>query len=115
MYAWTDADPDPSTILANLTLYETTETIAGSFYSYRNRDAGGIAAIVSDPHNYIAQPTGYSSFPLEIIQVPESFVKASVNLRWFRKHLEGGHFAALEQPAALVEDITDCFAEIWPL
>ena len=114
MYAWTDTPPDLSTILANLTLYETTDTIAGSFYPYRNRDPRGPAHIASDPNNYIHQPTGYSSFPMEIIQAPKSFVKASVNLQWYRKHEKGGHFAALEQPAQLVQDVTDCFAEIWP-
>lgn len=114
MHAWTDVTPDPSTILANITLYELTDTIAGSFYPYRNRDPRGPSAIASDPINYIQQPTGYSSFPMEIIQAPKSFVKASVNLRWYKSHEAGGHFAALEQPVALVEDIADCFAEIWP-
>lgn len=115
MYAWSDSHPTPNTILANLTLYESTDTIAGSFYPYRNRDARGPSEIASDPDNYIHQPTGYSSFPLEIIQAPQSFVQASVNLCWYRKHAQGGHFAALEEPAILVDDITDCFAQIWPL
>lgn len=114
MHAWTDITPDPSIILANMTLYELTDTIAGSFYPYRNRDPRGPSQIASDPSNYIQQPTGYSSFPMEIIQAPRSFVKASVNLRWYKRHYQGGHFAALEQPAALAEDIADCFAEIWP-
>ncbi|SPO27956.1 related to epoxide hydrolase [Ustilago trichophora] len=114
MYAWTDIPPDVSTILANLTMYETTDTIAGSFYPYRNRDPRGPGQIASDPNNYIHQPTGYSSFPMEIIQAPKSFVKGSVNLQWYRRHDQGGHFAALEQPARLVQDVTDCFAEIWP-
>lgn len=114
MYAWTDTAPDLSTILANITLYETTDTIAGSFYPYRNRDPRGPGHIASDPNNYIHQPTGYSSFPLEIIQAPRSFVRASVNLKWYRRHAHGGHFAALEEPASLAQDITDCFSDIWP-
>ncbi|EST09049.1 Alpha/beta hydrolase fold-1 [Kalmanozyma brasiliensis GHG001] len=114
MHAWTDDDLPPSTVLANLTLYETTDTIGGSFYPYRNRDPRGPAEMASDPANYVKQPTAYSSFPMEIIQAPESFVRASVNLRWFRKHDEGGHFAALEQPVTLVEDLQDAFAQIWP-
>ncbi|CDU24949.1 related to epoxide hydrolase [Sporisorium scitamineum] len=114
MYAWTDVGPDPATILANLTLYETTHTIAGSFYPYRNRAPGGPSEIASDPSNFVHQPTGYSSFPMEIIQAPKSFVQASVNLRWYRRHERGGHFAALEQPTRFVEDLVDCFGEIWP-
>ena len=114
MHDWSDETPATSVILANLTLYETTDTIAGSFYSYRNRHLQGLSQTASDPHHYIRQPTGYSSFPKEVIQAPRSFVEASVNLRWYRRHEEGGHFAALEQPATLVQDITDCFATIWP-
>ncbi|SNX86305.1 related to epoxide hydrolase [Melanopsichium pennsylvanicum] len=114
MYSWTDQDPPISTILANITLYVLTDTIAGSFYPYRNRDPRGPSMIASDPKNYISQPTGYSSFPMEIIQAPKSFVAASVNLRWYRKHQRGGHFAAMEEPAQLVEDIQNCFGEIWP-
>ncbi|SJX64399.1 related to epoxide hydrolase [Sporisorium reilianum f. sp. reilianum] len=114
MYAWTDADPDFSTILANLTLYETTDTIAGSFYPYRNRHPRGPSEVASDPSSFVKQPAGYSSFPMEIIQAPESFVRASVNLRWYRRHERGGHFAALEEPAVFVQDLVDCFGEIWP-
>ncbi|GAC98187.1 epoxide hydrolase [Pseudozyma hubeiensis SY62] len=114
MYAWTDQPPTHSVILTNLTLYELTDTIAGSFYPYRNRDPRGPSEIASDPNNYIHQPTGFSSFPEEIIQAPKSFVQASVNLKWYRRHEEGGHFAALEVPARFVEDVLDCFVEIWP-
>ncbi|TKY89078.1 hypothetical protein EX895_001609 [Sporisorium graminicola] len=114
MYAWTDADPELATILASLTLYETTDTIAGSFYPYRNRDPRGPSEVASNPNNFVKQPTGYSSFPKEIIQAPKSFVQGSVNLKWYRRHEQGGHFAALEQPAMLVQDVVDCFGDLWP-
>ncbi|PWZ01176.1 alpha/beta-hydrolase [Testicularia cyperi] len=115
MYAWTDRDPSISTILSSLTLYETTQTLPRSFYPYRNRDPRGPSAIASDPSNYISQPTGFSNFPLEIIPVPKSFVQATVNLQWYSAKSRGGHFAAMEEPRLFVEDVADCFAEIWPL
>lgn len=36
-------------------------------------------------------PLGYSSFPKELVLTPESWVRASENLVWFRKHDKVGH------------------------
>ncbi|EPQ28553.1 uncharacterized protein PFL1_03857 [Pseudozyma flocculosa PF-1] len=101
-------------ILSSLTLWELTETMPRSMYPYRNRPPNGAAMIVSDPANFVHCPTGFSDFN-DIISVPRSFVAASVNLRWWRSHDRGGHFAALEAPYDFVSDVQDCFAEIWPL
>lgn len=54
---------------------------------------------------FIGKPTGYSFFAHEIIPTPKSLAEKSVNLVYFNKHENGGHFAALEQPAALLDDM----------
>lgn len=55
--------------------------------------------------DYLRKPLGYSYFPLEIVPTPTAWVAAKNNLIWHRQHTDGGHFAALEKPEALLEDI----------
>lgn len=33
---------------------------------------------------------------------------------WVRQHDRGGHFAALERPEALFEDLEDFVGQVWP-
>lgn len=56
---------------------------------------------------FITKPTGYSFFAHEIIPTPKSLAEKSVNLVYFNKHENGGHFAALEQPKALLNDVEE--------
>lgn len=54
----------------------------------------------------VSVPTGISMFPHEILASSRRWVEARhSDVRLFREHDAGGHFAALEQPAALVEDL----------
>ncbi|KAN0062036.1 hypothetical protein ACQY0O_006031 [Thecaphora frezii] len=108
-----DSCLDDADILTSLTLWELTGTLPRSLYPYRNRPPQGMSAVVSDPRNYIGCPVGFSDFN-DIISVPRNFVEASVNLRWWRRHRRGGHFAAFEVPHEFTRDLQDCFAVIWP-
>jgi hypothetical protein len=55
-------------------------------------------------------PVVVSSFPTEIYAVPRSWAeRAYSNLVYFGDHPKGGHFAAWEQPAAIVEDLRNGF------
>ncbi len=57
---------------------------------------------------------GYSLFKKEIIPVPEFVAKeADGSLVWFKRHEEGGHFAALEEPVTFWEDILDFTEKTW--
>lgn len=55
--------------------------------------------------NYISKPVGYSQFVGEIMPTPIPFIKKACNIVSAKRHLEGGHFAALEQPVAIWEDV----------
>lgn len=56
-------------------------------------------------------PVVVSSFPDEIYAVPRSWAEqAYSNLAYFGDHPKGGHFAAWEQPQAIVEDLRKGFA-----
>jgi hypothetical protein len=55
-------------------------------------------------------PVSVSSFPEELYQVPRSWAeRAYSNLVYFQRHPKGGHFAAWEQPQAVVDDLRNGF------
>jgi len=59
-------------------------------------------------------PLGFSLFPKEIVVVPQLWVGTMGNLVHVSEHEHGGHFAAHEQPAELVEDLRRMFANDGP-
>lgn len=98
-------------ILDNVSLYWFTETFARSIYPYRQ-----FSAAATEPNAltyHISKPLGYSWFPKEIAPVPKAWVSTMANVVWHRQHTEGGHFAALEKPQALLRDVEDFVTEVW--
>jgi pimeloyl-ACP methyl ester carboxylesterase len=58
-------------------------------------------------------PVGCTIFPKEIFKTSERWAKARfTNLIHFEVMKEGGHFAAFEQPKALVEQLQACFRQL---
>jgi pimeloyl-ACP methyl ester carboxylesterase len=58
-------------------------------------------------------PVVVSSFPDEIYAVPRSWAEqAYSNLAYFGDHSKGGHFAAWEQPQAIVDDLRKGFGSL---
>jgi len=60
---------------------------------------------------YVDVPLGYSRFPRDIILLPKIWVRAMGPLVFLNEHDKGGHFAAWEQPAALVSDLRTMFGK----
>ena len=55
-------------------------------------------------------PTGYAEFPREILRPPRSLAeKTYTDIRRWSVMKKGGHFAALEQPAALAHEVVEFF------
>jgi pimeloyl-ACP methyl ester carboxylesterase len=53
-------------------------------------------------------PAGYAAFPKEIRRPPRSIAeKIYTDVRQWTVMRTGGHFAAMEQPAALAKDVLD--------
>ena len=58
-------------------------------------------------------PMGYAAFPKEIRRPPRSVaVRNFTNIRQWTEMPKGGHFAALEQPRLLAEDVGKFFDSI---
>ena len=52
---------------------------------------------------------GYAQFPREIIRPPRSLAERLYDVRRWSVMEKGGHFAALEQPAALAYEVREFF------
>jgi microsomal epoxide hydrolase len=109
---WTDCEGDPrravplDTMLANISLYWFTGAIGSSFWPYYARMHGPWP--IRD--GSIQVPTGYLQFPREILRPPRSIAeRVYTDIRRWTQAPRGGHFAALEQPDLLVEEVRAFF------
>jgi pimeloyl-ACP methyl ester carboxylesterase len=108
-HAWCDCDGDiekrfsKDDLLTNITIYWATQTGASSTRIYfENRVAKPNPARVT-------VPTACALFPKEITTPPRTWVEARYNLTHWTEMPRGGHFAALEQPELLVDDVREFF------
>jgi pimeloyl-ACP methyl ester carboxylesterase len=110
--AWSDCDGDIESvftrdqILTNATIYWATGTIRASMHYYLEHRRNPPAAV--RPVR-IDVPTGVAMFPKEVMRVPRTAIERKYDLRRYTDMPRGGHFAAMEQPAALVDEIRAFF------
>lgn len=113
--AYAKAKDTMAFLLAEVSLYWFTGTAATCIWFYRSGSGAGAVKegpSVAFPPTKIEKPMGYSQFVEEVYPTPISVVKPIVgDLVWSKRHLTGGHFAALERPDAIWEDVTD-FAKV---
>lgn len=110
--AWSDTDGDDvesvyskDTLLTNIMIYLVTDTFStASWIYYGRREEGG--RIFSPEGRRVEVPTAAALFPAEMLSwPPRSYVERLYDIRRWTEMPRGGHFAALEQPELLVEDI----------
>ena len=111
--SWSDCDGVPENalsrdhMLANISFYWFTGAIGSSFWPYYGRLH---AAWPISPAQPVTVPTGYAAFPKEMIVPPRSIAeKTYTNIQRWTVMKKGGHFAAMEQPAALADEIQQFF------
>ena len=87
-------------ILDNITLYWLTKTAISSARLYWENK------LVFFAPKGVKIPVSVSAFPEEICPCPRKWAeKAYPKLIYYRRHPKGAHFAAWEQPQAIVEDL----------
>lgn len=59
-------------------------------------------------------PMGASFFPKELVVLPASWLRKANNVVFESHHKSGGHFAAIERPEELVQDVRKMFAKGGP-
>jgi pimeloyl-ACP methyl ester carboxylesterase len=99
----------PDHILDNMTLYwlTATETSAARMYWEGARET---AASIGHPPPAVSLPVGFTVFPDEIFQAPQSWVQEVYpNLVYFHQAAAGGHFAAWEEPELFAEELRATF------
>ncbi|KAJ7347073.1 Alpha/Beta hydrolase protein [Mycena albidolilacea] len=91
-------------ILTSISLYFLTESFSSSVWSYA-QNPDGIKTVYSRAPT--DAPLLFSQFPYDLGPWPEEYVAKIGNLVSYKLHDFGGHFAGLDNPPALIEDIRD--------
>jgi len=93
------------TLLANIMVYIITKTFNSASWIYYGRREEGGRFLPKDFHR-IKIPTAAALFPAEMLSwPPRSYAERMYNIKRWTKMPKGGHFAALEQPELLTDDI----------
>ena len=112
MYFWTDLKNkdlesvySKDILLTNIMVYILTKTFnTASWIYYGRREEGG--RFFPKDFKKIQVPTGIAIFPFEMSTwPPKSYLDRMFNIKQLTKMSKGGHFAAMEQPDLLIEDI----------
>nr|XP_057901861.1 epoxide hydrolase 1 isoform X2 [Doryrhamphus excisus] len=98
-------------LLTNVMIYWTSGCIIPSMRFYRENFGNGL----NQPHVKIPVyvPTGFASFPNELIHTPKLWVQQKFcNLVTYTPMARGGHFAAMEEPRLMAEDVNNFISKV---
>ena len=99
-------------LLTNIMIYLVTNCFgSASWIYYGRREEGG--RILSPEGKRVNVPTACALFPAELLAwPPRSYVDRIYNVVQWTEMPRGGHFAAMEQPTLLMNDIRDFVRKI---
>lgn len=103
-----DAKFTKDEILTDISVYWFTASITAStriYYENRNFPA-------SEPLGFITVPTAGALFPAEIYITPRLWAESQYNIVRWTPMPRGGHFAAMEEPELLLEDVRAFFRSL---
>ncbi|MBM4257292.1 MAG: epoxide hydrolase [Deltaproteobacteria bacterium] len=109
---WSDCNGNPENsytkdqLLTNVMIYWITQTINSStrlYYEQRHHPW----LLAKDEK--ITVPTGFAAFPKELARPPREWAERAYNVQRWTPMPAGGHFAAMEKPQLLVDDIRAFF------
>lgn len=110
---WSDCSGDLESVysrddlITNLMFYWAPNSVASAarIYYESSRDRSSFA------YARPSTPVGVAVFPKEPWRVPRHWAEARFNIQRWTEMPRGGHFAAMEQPALLLEDIRAFFRD----
>jgi microsomal epoxide hydrolase len=94
-------------LLTNIMIYWITQSINSStrlYYESRHHPWR------PDPAKRIETPTAAAIFPGEILKPPREWAESAFNIKRWTMMPSGGHFAAMEEPKLLADDIRAFFS-----
>ncbi len=107
--AWSDCDGEieksytKDELLTNLMIYWVTGTISSSVRFYHEDSLQSAPQLSTG--QYIEVPAGVATFPKDLTYPPRELGERFLRVARWTEMPRGGHFAALEVPELLVEDI----------
>jgi len=114
-YEWSDCNGDLESrfskdeLLTNVMIYWVTQTIGSAFLPYRDFMKAGAARWTKEAvRNWLGSdktPAAFALFPKDINPAPREWAERFFNVQRWTEMDRGGHFAALEEPELLAEDI----------
>ncbi|HEV2988059.1 MAG TPA: epoxide hydrolase [Candidatus Angelobacter sp.] len=93
-------------LLTNVMIYWLTQTITSStrlYYETREKP------IQLSPANRVKPPVAFAAFPKELPVPPRELAERGYNIVRWTAMPRGGHFAAMEQPELLAQDLREFF------
>lgn len=112
--AWSDCAGDvekrftKDELLTNITIYWVTQTINSAMRLYYE---GAHSPNQLYPAPRITVPTAIAHFPTELLP-PREWVEHTHNLQRWTEMPRGGHFAPLEEPELVAEDLRNFFGSL---
>jgi microsomal epoxide hydrolase len=116
---WSDCDGDverrfsKDELLTNVMIYWATETIGSSFLPYYDITHAGVARwIVEKAKDWLAStrvPAGFALFPKDLTRPPREWAERFFDVKRWTEMPRGGHFAAMEEPELLANDLREFF------
>jgi pimeloyl-ACP methyl ester carboxylesterase len=104
---------DVDGLLTNVMIYWATGTIDSSFLPYYDFTNSGAVTWMKEVFKQwvgsTSVPAGFARFPRDISQPPREWAERFFNVQRWTEMPQGGHFAALEEPERLVEDVRAFF------
>jgi pimeloyl-ACP methyl ester carboxylesterase len=119
--AWSDCDGDLESrftrdeVLTHVMIYWVTGSIGPSFLPYYDfAHAGALTWMKEGLKKLVGSskvPSAFALFPKDISHPPREWAERYFDVRRWTKMPRGGHFAALEEPELLAEDLRTWFRD----
>ena len=109
---WSDCGGDVESsytkdeLLTIITIYWVTQSISSSTRMYYENQKN---LWVMEKDQKVPAPAGMAMFPQEISKPPREWGERSYHVQRWTEMTKGGHFAALEEPQLLAEDVRTFF------
>lgn len=116
--SWSDSGGDPDRrigrdfLLELLTIYWATQTVTSSMRDYFDNRWHGISL---GPDDVVTEPTAIAGFTHEFApegRPPREWAERLYHVRRWTPMPRGGHFAAVEEPRLLAQDIAGFFSSL---
>jgi pimeloyl-ACP methyl ester carboxylesterase len=105
-HSWSDVTPTDDFLCATLTIYWVTQTITSSMRDYWDNRWFPV------DRAYVGTPTAFGVFAHQKVsegEPPRTYLERVYNIRRWTVFPRGGHFAPVEQPAAVAVDVAAFF------